>query len=160
MKCVRVDMRTEAEKCRAAQQGMTLLETMVAISLAAIVLSAGLVGANRYMSQRSLLGWGDIIVNDVRGAQQVSMARRAVVVVTFTAKSGSNPASYTTAVGGGTIRYQTLPQELNLTAQTLQFGTLGVPTSGSAVSVTLTNSLLGTTRTITVAPGTGTVTVQ
>jgi hypothetical protein len=139
---------------------MTLLETIIAISLAAIVLAAGVVMSTRYMSQRTLLGWGDIIVNDIRAAQQVSIARRTVVAVTFAAKAGQNPASYTTTAGGGTIRYQTLPNELNLGAQTIQFNSPGVPTSGSAVSVTLTNSVLGTSRTITVAPSTGTVTVQ
>lgn len=160
MKYVNPDTRSGAEKCRAAQQGMTLMETLIAISLAAIVLGAGLVSANRYMSQRTLLGWGDIMVNDVRAAQQVSIARRAAVTVTFTAQAGGSPATYTTTVGGGTIRNQTLPKELNLSGQTVQFSTLGVPTSGSAVSVTLTNSVLGTSRTLTVAPGTGTVTVQ
>jgi hypothetical protein len=139
---------------------MTIPEAIIAISLAAIVLTAGLVSANRYMSQRTLLGWSDIIVNDVRAAQQVSMARRAAVTVTFTAQAGGNPASYATTVGGGTVRNQTLPKELNLSAQTLQFSTLGVPTSGSAVTVLLSDSALGTSRTITVAPGTGTVKVQ
>lgn len=160
MEYVSADTRSEAEKCRAAQQGMTLLETIIAISLGALVLGMGLVAANRYMSQRTLLGWSDIIVNDVRAAQQVSVARRAAVTVTFTAQAGANPASYTTTAGGGTIRNQTLPKELNLSAQTLQFSTLGVPTSGSTVTVTLTDSVIGQSRTITVAPGTGTVTAQ
>ncbi len=93
MKYVNVDSRTEMQKCRAAQQGMTLMETLIAISLAAVLLGAGLVSANRYMSQRSLLGWSDIIVNDVRAAQQVSIARRAAVTVTFTAQAGANLAS-------------------------------------------------------------------
>ncbi len=151
---VNADFRTEMQK------GMTLPEVMIAIALAAIVLGAGVVSANRYMSQRTLLGWSDVIVNDIRAAQQVSLARRAAVVVTFTAKAGGTPAGYATTIGGGTLRQQTLPGELNLSAQTIQFSTLGVPTSGSAVTVSLSNSVLGTSRTITVAPGTGTVTVQ
>ena len=158
MKCVNV--RIEMQKWRASPKGMTLPEVMIAIALAAIVLAAGVVTSNRYMSQRTLLGWSDVIVNDIRAAQQVSLARRAAVVVTFTAKAGVNPASYATTVGGGTIRQQTLPGELNLSAQTIQFTTLGVPTSGSAVTVLLSDSVLGKSRTITVAPTTGTVTVQ
>ncbi len=160
MKCVNADLRTEMQKWRAGPKGMTLPEVMIAISLAAIVLAAGLVSANRYMSQRTLLGWSDVIVNDIRAAQQVSMARRAAVTITFTAQAGGNPANYTTTVGGGTVRNQTLPKELNLSAQTVQFTTLGVPTSGSALTVQLTDSVLGTSRTITVAPGTGTVNAQ
>lgn len=155
-----IEMCAETRACRPGPKGMTLPEVIIAIALAAILLGAGLVSASRYMSQRTLLGWSDIIVNDVRAAQQVSMARRAAVTVTFTAQSGGNPASYTTTVGGGPIRNQTLPKELNLSAQTVQFSTLGVPTSGSAVTVQLTDSVLGTSRTITVAPWTGTVTVQ
>jgi len=158
MKCVNV--RIEMQKWRASPKGMTLPEVMIAIALAAIVLAAGVVTSNRYMSQRTLLGWSDVIVNDIRAAQQVSLARRAAVAVTFTAKAGVNPAVYTTTVGGGTIRRQTLPGELNLSSQTVQFTTLGVPTSGSAVTVTLSDSVLGKSRTITVAPTTGTVTVQ
>ena len=160
MHCVKVDVRAQMQKGRPGPTGMTLPEVMIAIALAAIVLAAGVVSANRYMSQRTLLGWSDVIVNDIRAAQQVSLARRTAVIVTFTAKAGGTPAGYTTAVGGGTIRQQTLPGELNLSAQTVQFTTLGVPTSGSAVTVLLSDSTLGTSRTITVAPETGTVTVQ
>ena len=158
MKCVNVNVRIEMQN--ASPKGMTLPEVMIAIALAAIVLAAGVVTSNRYMSQRTLLGWSDVIVNDIRAAQQVSLARRAAVAVTFTAKAGVNPAVYTTTVGGGTIRRQTLPGELNLSAQTVQFTTLGVPTSGTALTVTLSDSVLGKSRTITVAPTTGTVTVQ
>jgi prepilin-type N-terminal cleavage/methylation domain-containing protein len=160
MKSVNVSVRIEMHKWRASPKGMTLPEVMIAVALAAIVLAAGVVSANRYMSQRTLLGWSDVIVNDIRAAQQVSLARRSAVVVTFTAKAGVNPAVYTTAVGGGSIRQQTLPGELNLSAQTIQFTTLGVPTSGSAVNVVLSDSVIGKSRTITVAPATGTVTVQ
>lgn len=158
MKCACVEMRADTRSRRPAQRGMTLPEILIAASLAAIVLAAGLVSANRYMSQRTLLGWSDIIVNDIRAAQQVSMARRAAVTVTFTAQAGGNPARYTTAVGGGTIRNQALPKELNVSAQTISFTTLGVPASG--VTVQLTDSVVGTSRTISVAGGTGTVTVQ
>jgi prepilin-type N-terminal cleavage/methylation domain-containing protein len=145
---------------RAAQAGMTLLEVIIAISLAAIVLGAGVVSVNRYMSQRTLLGWSDVIVNDIRAAQQTGMARRAAVTITFTAKAGLNPASYSVTAGGSTIRNQTLPKELNVTAQTISFTTLGIPTSASSVAVQLTDSVIGTSRTITVTPVTGTVTAQ
>jgi Tfp pilus assembly protein FimT len=160
MKRVRVEKWAEMRRRCSAHQGMTLTEAIIAISLAAIILGAGLAAVNRYMSQRTLLGWSDIIVNDVRAAQQMSIARRAAVTVTFTAQAGANPASYTTTVGGGTIRSQTLPKELNFSAQTVQFSTLGVPTSGSAVTVTLTDSVISQSRTITVAPGTGGVSAK
>lgn len=155
-----VNVRAKTQERRAAQAGMTLPEVMLAVALAAIVLAAGVVSVGRYMSQRTLLGWSDIVVNDIRAAQHLSMARRAAVTVTFAAKSGQTPASYAITVGSGTLRNQTLPMELNLTAQTIQFSTLGLPTSGSAVTVQITDSVIGASRTISVAPVTGTVTAQ
>src|SRR5262249_15710619 len=109
MKCLITDVRAAGRQRRAAHAGMTLPEIMIAISLALVVLGAGVVSVNRYMSQRTLLGWSDVIVNDIRAAQQTGLARRAAVTITFTAKSGSNPANYSVTAGGGTIRNQTLP---------------------------------------------------
>ena len=160
MKRATVGRRSTPREHRVAHTGMTLPEVIIATALAAIVLAASVVSANRYMSQRTLLGWSDIIVNDIRAAQQVGMARRAAVTVTFTAQAGQSPARYSTTAGGGAIRNQTLPKELNLTAQTISFTTLGIPTATSAVTVQLTDSVIGRSRTITVNPGTGAVTVQ
>ncbi len=145
---------------RAAQRGMTVLELMIVVPLLSILLVLSYVSVARFMSQRSLLGWSDVVVNDVRAAQQLGVARRAAVVVTFTAKAGSTPATYTATVGGTTVRGQSLPAELNLSAQTIQFSSLGIPSSGSAVTVQLSDSVIGQSRTITVAPVTGAVTVQ
>lgn len=160
MKRKNIDVRARTRERWAAHAGMTLPEVLLAVALAATVLAAGVVSVNRYMSQRTLLGWSDIVVNDIRAAQHLSMARRAAVTVTFAAKSGQTPASYAITVGSGTVRNQTLPTELNLSAQTIQFSTLGLPTFGNALTVQITDSVIGTSRTITVAPVTGTVTVQ
>jgi prepilin-type N-terminal cleavage/methylation domain-containing protein len=145
---------------RAAQRGMTMLELMIVVPLLAILLGLSFVGVTRFMSQRTLLGWTDVVVNDMRAAQQLGVSRRATVVVTFTAKAGNNPASYNATVGGATVRSQSLPSELNLTAQTVQFSSLGVPSTGSAVTVQLSDSVIGQSRTITVAPVTGSVKAQ
>ncbi len=160
MNRVTVAVRETRRERRAAHAGMTLAEVMIVMSLALIVLGAGVVSVNRYMSQRTLLGWSDVIVNDIRAAQQTGMARRSAVTVTFTAKAGGNPAKYTVTAAGGTIRNQTLPTELNVTAQTISFTTLGIPTSASAVTVQLTDSVIGTSRPITVIPVTGSVKAQ
>jgi prepilin-type N-terminal cleavage/methylation domain-containing protein len=145
---------------RTAQRGMTVMELMIVLPLLAILLALSFVSITRFMSQRTLLGWTDVVVNDVRAAQQLGVSRRATVVVTFTAKAGNTPASYNASVGGSTVRSQSLPAELNVTTQTVQFSSLGVPSSGSAVTVQVTDSVIGQTRTITVAPVTGSVTAQ
>jgi hypothetical protein len=140
---------------------MTLLETMVAIPLMAILLTASYVSVSRYMSYRMLLGWSDVIVNDVRAAQQLGMAQRAsTTVVTFTPQGGSTKASYATVVGGRNVRNQSLPLELDVTSQTITFNSLGVLSGASAVTVTLTDSKVGASRTLTVQPVTGVVTMQ
>ena len=145
---------------RAAQRGMTVLELMIVLPLLTILLIASFFSVTRFMSQRTLLGWSDVVVNDVRAAQQLSVTRRATVVVTFAAKAGSTPASYSASVGGNTFRNQSLPAELNVTAQTIQFTSLGVPSTGSTVTVQLSDSVIGQSRTITVAPVTGRVSAQ
>ena len=75
------------------QRGMTLLEVIIVLSLLGILLAAVFVSVTRYMSQRTLLGWSDVMVGDVRAAQQLAIARRATVTVTCTAMAGSTPAS-------------------------------------------------------------------
>ncbi len=145
---------------KSTEQGTTALEVTVAVSLAAMILVASLVGATRYMSQRTLLGWSDVVVNDVRAAEAIGIARRGTVAVAFTARSTSTPAAYTVTVGGTTVRHQSLPSELNVSAQTVQFSTLGAPVATTSVNVRLTDTALGTWRTIIIAPTTGAVSAQ
>lgn len=147
-----------ATKC--SELGTTALEVTVAVSLAAMILVASLVGATRYMSQRTLLGWSDVVVNDVRAAEAIGIARRGAVAVAFTARTSSTPAAYTVTVGGTTVRHQLLPLELDVSAQTVQFSTLGVPVATSSVNVQLTDTALGTSRTIVIVPTTGAVSAQ
>ena len=142
----------------AGERGVTLLETTVVVGLITLILAAALASLGRYMAQRTLGGWGESVVNDIRAAQQLGIARRAPAVITFTAQSGGVPASYTVTVGGATARNQTLPGELNVTSSTVQFNTLGAPAAG--VTLTLTDSRDGTTVSIAVAPVTGAVTAQ
>jgi len=137
------------------ERGITVLETMVAVAIFALLTGAAVAGVRGFISQKSLAGWSDTVVNDIRGAQQLGIARRAAAVVTFT---NGAPASYTTQVGGATVRSQTLPVPLTITSSSIQFNTLGVPASG--VTLSLTDSRTGKTITISVAPVTGAVTAQ
>jgi hypothetical protein len=148
----------QATKC--SEQGTTALEVTMAVSLAAMILVGSLVAATRYMSQRTLLGWSDVVVNDVRAAEAIGIARRGTVSVAFTPRSGSTRAAYTVTVGGTTVRRQQLPAELDVSAQTVQFSTLGVPVATSSVTVQLTDTALGSARTITIVPTTGAVSAQ
>jgi Tfp pilus assembly protein FimT len=142
------------------QGGLTLLEVAIVVPLLAIVLALTVVSVTKFQAQRTLLGWSDVMVSDIRGAQQSGIARRASVTVTFAAKSGVNAASYAVAVGGTTVRSQKLPTELNLTSTSVSFSTLGIPTSSSAITVTMTDSIIGRSRTITINAVTGSVTAQ
>ncbi len=137
------------------ERGVTLLEAIVALALISLVIGAAVVSMRGFMVQKTVAGWSDSIVNDIRGAQQLSIARRATTVVTFT---NGAPASYTTAVGSTTVRSQTLPPELALTAATIQFNTLGIP--GTGTTLTLTDTRNGQSVMISVTPVTGAVTVQ
>ena len=140
------------------ERGITLLETVVAVALVSLALGAAVVSMSGFMAQKTLGGWSDAIVNDIRSAQQLAIAQRTTAVVTFT---NGTPPSYATAVGGATVRSQTLQtpsSELTLTPTTIQFNSLGVPSS--AATLVLTDVRNGQTVTISVAPVTGAVTVQ
>ncbi len=140
---------------RLGERGITMLEAMVALSVFALITAIAVVGVRSFISQKSLAGWSDTIVNDIRGAQQLGIARRAAAVVTFT---NGAPAGYSIQVGGATVRNQTLPAPLSVSTSTIQFNTLGEPASGSTVS--LTDGATGKTVTISVTPVTGAVTAQ
>jgi type II secretory pathway pseudopilin PulG len=137
------------------ERGITLLEAIVALALVSLVVGAAVVSVGGFMAQKTLTGWSDSIVNDIRSAQQLGIARRAPAIVVFT---NGTPPSYATTIGSITVRSQTLPSELTVTSATIQFNTLGIP--GSGTTLTLTDTRNGQTVTISVAPVTGAVTVQ
>lgn len=139
----------------AGERGATLLEATVVAAILSLLIASGVASVGGFVAQKTLAGWSDAIVNDVRGAQQLAITRRATAVVTFT---GGPPAKYATMVGGTSVRGQTLPAEVSVTAATIQFNTLGVPMSGA--TVLLTDARNGHSITISVSPVTGAVTTQ
>lgn len=139
----------------ACERGFTLPEVTIVVALLAVLLASGMASVNGFVAQKTLAGWSDAIVNDIRGAQQLAITRRATAVVTFTA---GTPAKYATTVGAASVRGQTLPAEISVTAATIQFNTLGVPASGA--TIVLTDARNGQSITISVSPVTGAVTAQ
>jgi len=136
------------------------VETAIAVTIVAAILVASAVYIGGYLGQRTLTGWGDTVVNDIKAAQQLGITRRALVTMTFTGRSGSAQASYATTIGGVTVRGQTLPSELDLTSITLQFNTLGAPTSPVATTLTLSDSRSNASVAVTIVPVTGAVWAQ
>ncbi len=139
----------------ARERGFTIVETLVALAMVALLIGAAVVSIGGFAAQKTLAGWSESIVNDIRSAQQLGIARRAAAVVTFT---NSTPPSYATTIGGVTVRSQTLPSELTITSATIQFNSLGTPSSGATLVVTDTRN--GQTITISVRALTGAVTAQ
>jgi Flp pilus assembly protein TadG len=137
------------------ERGVTLLETAVIVAMLALLAGLAVASVGGFIGQKTLAGWGESIANDIRSAQQLSIAERSSAAVTLT---NGAPAAYATTIGGTTLRRQTLPPELTVTAGTVQFNSLGVPAAG--VAFTLTDARNGEALTITVAPLTGAVTVQ
>jgi Tfp pilus assembly protein FimT len=139
----------------AGERGATLLETTVVVAILSLLIASAAASVGGFVAQKTLSGWSDAIVNDVRDAQQLAITRRATAVVTFT---GGPPAKYATVVGGTSVRGQTLPAEISVTPAAIQFNTLGIPASGA--TVVLTDARNGRSITISVSPVTGTVTTQ
>jgi type II secretory pathway pseudopilin PulG len=139
----------------AGKRGATLLEATVVLAILSLLLASAVASVGGFVAQKTLAGWSDAIVNDIRGAQQLAITRRATAVVTFT---GGPPAKYATTVGGTSVRGQTLPAEISVTTAAIQFNTLGVPVSGA--TVVLADARNGQSITISVSPVTGAVTTQ
>jgi Tfp pilus assembly protein FimT len=148
-------MQRSARIGRAYERGATLLETLVVLALVALLIGVGVASIGGLIGQKTLAGWSDAIVNDIRSAQQLGIARRTPVVVTFT---NSTPPGYATTIGGTVVRSQTLPSELTLTAATIQFNSLGVPSAETTLRLTDTRNAQAVTISVTAV--TGAVTVQ
>jgi prepilin-type N-terminal cleavage/methylation domain-containing protein len=148
---------------RGEERGFTLVEGAVALALLGVVLSFAFVSVKLFVSQRTLDGWSDTIVSDVRAAQQLAIARRTTATVTF---AGGAPSTYSVSVGGTTMRGDTLASDLTLTSTTLYFNSQGIPVDSSgnqqtsAVTVLISDSTTGKSKTISVTPITGAVTAQ
>ena len=148
---------------RGEERGFTLVEGAVALALLGAVVSFAFVSVKLFVSQRTLDGWSDTIVSDVRAAQQLAIARRTTATVTFT---GGAPSTYSVSVGGTTVRGDTLASDLTLTGTTLYFNSLGIPVDSSgnqttsAATVQISDSTTGKSKTISVTPITGAVTAQ
>jgi type II secretory pathway pseudopilin PulG len=158
-------MRSRNRALRSAGGGFTVLELTIATALLAVILAVSLASIKGYFAERAVVSWSETLANDIRAAQQLSITRRAPVTVTFTSRAGVTPAGYGTTVGGTTLRRQPLPADMDLvpvppaaSLAPLSLSSLGVP--AASVQVRVRHDASSRTRTITVGPVTGTVSVS
>ncbi|HTD48856.1 MAG TPA: prepilin-type N-terminal cleavage/methylation domain-containing protein [bacterium] len=146
-----------------AQDGFSLLELVVALALAAIIVTGAMFNVRGAMNREALDGWVRSMTLEIAGAQQSAVTQRAPVNVTVTSTPGAS--SYALAVcpsACSTYRNAKAPKDItittNCTSNICTFDKRGVPTS--AATITLTSVSTGASNVITIQSNTGSVTYQ
>jgi hypothetical protein len=96
---------------RPGERGYTSIEFAVVLVLVGLMLTLCVFSIRSALAREQIDDWARAITYDIESGRQAAVTRRTTVIVTVTA------ATYTiTAVGGGTLRRQTLPSDISLTA--------------------------------------------
>lgn len=137
--------------------GYSLLELGVALSLAGLLLVAGMAGFRLANAGEQVDGWARSITFDLSTGRQTGIALRTAVTVTLTG------SSYRIATSAGTtLRSATLPPEISISTTCASgacaFDRWGQPTA--AGTIRLTSASTGRSYVITIEPGTGSVWYQ
>jgi hypothetical protein len=126
----------------------------VALSLVAVLLTAGVAGFRLAHAGEQLDGWARSFAFDVSTGRQTGMAQRAAVTVTV-----ANSSYQIATSAGATLRSATLPPDMSISttcpSSTCSFDHRGLPTA--AGTITLTSASTGRTYVITIEPATGSV---
>jgi prepilin-type N-terminal cleavage/methylation domain-containing protein len=136
---------------RKNNRGYTLIEMVMAASLAALLTTIGVYSFRTAVTREEVASWARGVSNEIAAAQQAAITRRTVVTATFQNQT-------LIVVGSGTtLRQETLPSHITFgsTLQTVIFDRRGLP-SGTP-TLTLTSTAAGRTYTITIDAVTGQV---
>lgn len=148
-----------------ARRGVTLIDLVVAISIVGIVAAAGGVRYASSLETYRLRQASRCIAVDIEAARHAARSRRQSIVVNFDVTSNSYATVGLTDLdhpsAAALVRLQDIAPSLAMTSAvfgsgaSLTFNAFGVPDNGGYIVV----SNGGTSATITVAPGTGSVTL-
>jgi len=119
-------------------RGLTLIETMVAVAISAILLTAAAPYLADYTANSRLREGGHVLLSDALYAQSEALKRNGLVRLTVTANSTT-----VTDISGAApvvLRTRPLPPPLIAQAATVQFTSSGMPTPfGTAASIDLSS---------------------
>ncbi len=137
--------------------GYSVTEAAVALSLAGILVAAGVSGFRLANAREQIDGWARSMTFDVSTGRQTAVTQRTPVTVALT------DSSYLIAASGGTtLRSAALPPDISITttcpSRVCAFDRQGLPTA--AGTITLASASTGRSYVITIEPGTGSVSYQ
>jgi type II secretory pathway pseudopilin PulG len=132
---------------------MSAIQLLVAVAMAAILLTGAVAGFRGAYARQNLDGWTRTMTLDIAAGRQAAITQRATITVTL------SPSSYLVANGGTALRYAPLPSDIGVTttcpASICSFDRRGVPIA--AGTITLTSATTGLAHTVTIDQNTGRV---
>ncbi len=150
------------------EHGYSILELAIALAIVGILLAVGLFSIRSALAQEQLDDWVRAIAYDIESGRQAAETRRTTVTVALTA------TTYAVTTGGITLRRQTLPSDISLSANcggtacaSFSFDRRGLPVLSQSPSpppppntVTLTSASTGRSYVVTIQSLTGRVSYQ
>lgn len=134
--------------------GYSVVDLAVALSLVAVLVTAGVAGFRLAHAREHLDGWARSFAFDISTGRQIGMAQRTAVTVTVAQSSYHIATSL-----GATLRSATLPPDISISTTcpsgACAFDQRGLPTAAGTIS--LTSASTGRTYMITIEPATGSV---
>ena len=153
-------------KFKKRHSGMTLVELMITIALAAILITLALPGFTQAFARSQVRGATENVVQAIRLAKNTARAASTNVTVTFTTDSGNNAITFTFPDGSNklldsiTLEPVELPANVSVAGDTTDFtfNSMGMTNATGALVIT---SIIDAnfTRTVTIVNSLGNVSI-